>query len=178
MANNLTANIPFSGTALKTVLIADIPVISQASIGVIFKVGDPLRSFIPGRAINGITSLERGAGYYIQPKTDLDLSDFFIKPIDMITLTDAATIAWNLGTSNIAKVTIGATRNITITGANDGDRGILQVQHGAAGVSINLPGTKADGFAWKTASGETTVLGFLYTTAKGFLWFYDGFATT
>jgi hypothetical protein len=178
MANNLTANIPFSGTASKTVLLADIAAITAASIGVIFKVGDPLRSYIPGRAINGITSLERGAGYYIQPKTDLDLSDFFIKAIDMITLTDAATIAWNLGVSNVAKVNIAANRNITITGANDGDRGILQVEHGAANTSITLPGTKADGFAWKTGSGQTTVLGFLYTTAKGFLWFYDGFATT
>jgi hypothetical protein len=178
MANNLFANTPFSGTASKTILFADIPAITSASIGIIFKVGSPLKSYIPGRSINPISGFEKGAGYYISPLQDLDLNDFILKTLTMQTLTDAATIDYNLAVSNLARVAIAADRDINIRNAVSGDTGILQVEHVAAGSTINLPGTLSDGFAWKTGAGETTVLGFIYTTAKGFLWFNDGFATT
>lgn len=176
--NNLFANTPFSGTAFKDALFADIPAISSTSIGIIFRVGSPLKSYIPGRAINGITGFEKGKGYYIMPKTDLDLETYFLTSFDMITLTDAATIAWNLQAGRLARVAIAADRLINITNAQNGDTGILQVEHGGANVEITLPGTLADGFAWKTGSGQTTVIGFVYSTSKGFLWFNDGFATT
>lgn len=178
MPNNLFANTPFSGTAKKTALFADIPAISGSSISIIFNVGSPLKSYVPGRAINGITGFEAGKGYYIMPKTDTDLTDYFLKYNAMQTLTDAATVAWDLSAGTIARVAISATRNINISNVANGGSGILQVEHGANNVEITLPGTKADGFAWKTGSGQTTVIGFIYTTAKGYLWFNDGFATT
>lgn len=178
MPNNLFANTPFSGTAKRAALFSSIPAISSSSIGIIFKVGSPLKSYIPGRAINGITGFEKGAGYYIMPKTNLDLTDFFLKSILMQTLTDAATVSWDLSAGELARVSIGATRNISLSNVTDGTSGILQVEHGANNVEINLPGTKVDGFAWKTGTGQTTVIGFIYTTAKGYLWFNDGFATT
>lgn len=178
MPNNLTANVPFSGTATKDAAFSTITAITSASVAIIFKVGSPLKSYIPGRAINGITGFEKGAGYYIQPKQNLDLNQYFLKQVNMQTLTDAATIAWNLNNGNFARVAIAADRNISITNVQDGDSGLLQVEHGAAGVEITLPGLLADNFAWKTGSGEITVIGFLYTTAKGYLWFSDGFATS
>lgn len=176
--NNLLANTPFSGTASRTALFSDISEITASSIGIIFKVGSPLKSYVPGRAINGIAGFEKGEGYYIMPKQDLDLVQYFLKHNDMQTLTDAATISWNVNSGILARVSIAATRNISITNVSNGDTGVLQVEHGANNVEINLPGVKADGFAWKTGSGQVTVIGFIYTTAKGYLWFNDGFATT
>jgi hypothetical protein len=114
MANNLFANTPFSGTASKTILFADIPAITSASIGIIFKVGSPLKSYIPGRSINPISGFEKGAGYYISPLQDLDLNDFILKTLTMQTLTDAATIDYNLAVSNLARVAIAADRDINI----------------------------------------------------------------
>lgn len=175
--NNLLANIPFSGTASKSKDFADIPAITGASIGIIFNVGSPLKSYVPGRAINAISGFEKGKGYYIMPKQDLDLTTYFLSIYNMITLTDAATIAWDVQNSPIARVAITADRNINLSNVFDGDRGLLQVEHTAAGSEINLPGLLSDGFAWKTGAGDITVVGFLYTTAKGFLWFNDGFAT-
>jgi hypothetical protein len=178
MPNNLTANVPFSGTAGVAANFSDIAAITPYSIAIIFKVGSPLKSYVPGRAINGITAFEKGAGYYIMPLQSLDLTNYFLKQYDMQTLTDAATIVWNLSAGTIAHVSISAVRNITISNVQNGDTGILQVEHASGSTTINLPGTLADGFAWKTGSGQTTVVGFIYTTGKGFLWFNDGFATT
>jgi hypothetical protein len=178
MPSNLLANTPFSGTASENALFSDIPEITTASIAIIFRVGSPLKSFVPGRAINSITGFEKGAGYYIVPKQDTDLNRYFLKQLAMQTLTDAATISWDLQNGQIARVTISANRNINITNMQNGQTGLLQVEHGAINTEISLPGTTADGFAWKTGSGETTVMGFVYTTSKGFLWFNDGFATT
>lgn len=178
MPNNLFANVPFSGTAAGDANFSDIPAITASSIGIIFKVGSPLKSYVPGRAINGISGFEKGAGYYIQPKQNLDLTQNFLKQYDMQNLTDAATITWNLSAGILARISISATRNISISNMQNGDHGILQVEHGSAATEINLPGLLADGFAWKTGAGDITVIGFLYTTAKGFLWFNDGFATS
>lgn len=169
---------PFSGTAATASSFAAIPAITVDSVAIIFKVGSPLKSYVPGRSINAISGFEKGAGYYIVPKTDLDLTDYFIKSRNMITLTDAATISWDVAASNVAKVTIAASRGINIINMTDGDTGILTVIHGAGATTITLPGTVADGFAWKTGAGQTTVIGFIFTTAKGFLWTSNGFATT
>jgi len=94
----------------------------------------------------------------------------------MQTLSDAATIIFDLTKGTSAKVAIGASRNITISNAIEGDTGILTVTHTVANTTLALPGKLADGFAWSTGTGEVTVLGFIYESG-GFRWFSEPFTT-
>lgn len=81
MANNLFAGVPHSGTGLQAKAFSQIPEITSANIAIIFKVGSPLKSYIPGRGINAITGFELEAGYYIIPKVDLDLTAYITPPL-------------------------------------------------------------------------------------------------
>lgn len=50
-----------------------------------------------------------------------------------ITLADAATISWTYTSGYNAKLTLGGNRNISITGATNGDYGLLMVTQGPTG---------------------------------------------
>lgn len=47
---------------------------TAANVLVVYLVGDPLKSWMPGREINSITSLEAGKGYYMVPRIDMNIS--------------------------------------------------------------------------------------------------------
>jgi hypothetical protein len=49
--------------------------IDSTNIKIIFLVGNPTKSFVPGRSINAITGFEIDKGYYIVPKVNMDLSE-------------------------------------------------------------------------------------------------------
>jgi hypothetical protein len=96
MANNLTANIPAACVAKQTVLFSAIAAIDNTSIAIIYEVGDPLKSYVPGRGINPITGFTIGKGYYIVPKTDLDLSTYLAAPFAAEDKVRASALMYNL----------------------------------------------------------------------------------
>jgi hypothetical protein len=67
------------------------------------------------------------------------------------TLTDASTISWTYSNGYNAKVTLGGDRNITITGATNGDYGTLFVIQGSGTPRVINFGAN-DGFAGGTYS--------------------------
>jgi hypothetical protein len=80
MPNNLLANVPASVAAKVDISFASAGITAE-NTRIIFEVGSPLRSYVPGRSINAITEFNAGQGYYIVPKTDMDLSAYLIPPI-------------------------------------------------------------------------------------------------
>jgi hypothetical protein len=55
--------------------------IDENNTAIIYLVDNPLKSYLPGRLINGITGIETGKGYYFVALEDIDLNDYFIPPI-------------------------------------------------------------------------------------------------
>jgi hypothetical protein len=80
MANNLKGNAPNAVVAKETVSFATAG-ITETNMNIIYLVDNPLQSYVPGRAINGITGFEEGKGYYVVPKLDMDLEAYLIPPI-------------------------------------------------------------------------------------------------
>jgi hypothetical protein len=80
MANNIKGGAPNAVVATDTVdfITAGITITNTA---IIYLVDNPLKSYIPGRSINGITGFETGKGYYMVAKLDVDLSAHLIPPI-------------------------------------------------------------------------------------------------
>lgn len=74
---NLKANIPAAVVAKTTATFA-FAGINSTNTHIIYEVGDPLKSYVPGRLINGITGFEAGKGYYFIAKTDLDLTGYLV----------------------------------------------------------------------------------------------------
>lgn len=63
--------------------------ITSGNTAIIYKVGNPLLSYVPGRSINGITGFEVDAGYYIVAITSQDLTAYCVPPT--VVLTQLAT---------------------------------------------------------------------------------------
>jgi hypothetical protein len=81
MPNNVFANTP--GILVATEDISFVAAgLTPSNTHIIYKVGSPLKSYIPGRTINSITGFESGAGYYMIPKINMDLTLFAIPPLD------------------------------------------------------------------------------------------------
>lgn len=78
---NLLANSPHVAIAKQDILFSAVPEITAESIAIIYLVGSPLISYIPGRSINGITGFELEKGYYIVSLADIDLSEILIPPL-------------------------------------------------------------------------------------------------
>lgn len=55
--------------------------ITAINTAVIFLVDNPLKSYVPGRSINGITGFEKGKGYYIVALQDIDLQSWLMAPL-------------------------------------------------------------------------------------------------
>ena len=70
------------------------------------------------------------------------------------TLTDGATVTWNMATSRNAQVTLGGNRTLSVTNATDGDYGtLLVIQDGTGSRTLTLPaGSRVIG------SGATTTI--------------------
>ena len=55
--------------------------ITGSNTHIIFKVDGDLKSYVPGRLINGITGFEADKGYYIVAKTNLNLPTILVPPL-------------------------------------------------------------------------------------------------
>lgn len=71
---NLFADIPGAAVAKQTISFAAAG-LSNTNIRIIFEVGSPLKSWVPGRSINSISGFTADKGYYIMPKISFDLSE-------------------------------------------------------------------------------------------------------
>lgn len=81
MANNLFANIPAVCVAKSTITFAAAG-FTSGNIRIVYEVGAPLKSWIPGRSINAISGFTQGKGYYIVPALNLDMSAILYPPLD------------------------------------------------------------------------------------------------
>lgn len=70
---NLTAETPGVVVATKSADFVSLG-FTTVNISIVYLVGNPTKSWKPGRTINGITGFESNKGYYIVPKTSRDLS--------------------------------------------------------------------------------------------------------
>lgn len=84
MANNIVGGAPNAIVAKSTVTFATAG-ITALNTEIIYLVGDPLKSYVPGRAINGISGFETGKGYYMVAKTNMDLEAIVVPPLDGVT---------------------------------------------------------------------------------------------
>lgn len=58
--------------------------ITSVNTEIIYKVGNPNKSYVPGRGINGVTAFEVNAGYYFVSKQVQDLTGFVVPPITSV----------------------------------------------------------------------------------------------
>jgi hypothetical protein len=79
---NVHGGKPNAGVAKQSVSFLDAG-LNSSNVQIIYKAdGSPaLQSWVPGRAINGITGFEAGKGYYIVAKTDLNLGAILYPPV-------------------------------------------------------------------------------------------------
>jgi hypothetical protein len=80
MANNLFANVPAACVAKSTISFATAGITALNTL-IIFEVGSPLKSYVPGRTINSVTGFTADKGYYIVPAADMDLSAILAPPL-------------------------------------------------------------------------------------------------
>lgn len=112
--------------------------------------------------------------------TGQEVEDSFTDVIDSVgsvqtALTDAATITWDLNNGNVAYVTLGGNRTLSITNLSTPSFGILKVkQDGSGNRTLTLPAgsIKPSGFALSTAGNAIDVLGFWYD-GTNYMWFID-----
>jgi hypothetical protein len=81
MANNIFGGQP-NAVVCKTAVSFATAGINSGNTSIIYKVGSPLLSYVPGRSINGITGFEEDAGYYFVALTDMDLTAYVVPPTD------------------------------------------------------------------------------------------------
>lgn len=81
MANNIKGGAPNAVVAKSTVSFATAG-ITALNTEIIYLVDDPLKSYVPGRAINGISGFEVNKGYYLVAKTDMDLESILVPPVN------------------------------------------------------------------------------------------------
>jgi hypothetical protein len=89
MAVNIIGGQPNVATAIQTIPFNELG-INSTNTAIIYVIGSALKSYMPGRGINGITGFEIGKGYYIIAKQDIDLESVLVPPIPE---TAAATLS-------------------------------------------------------------------------------------
>jgi hypothetical protein len=82
MANNI--KIGLNSIVAKSTVTFTTAGINTSNTEIIFKVDQGLSSFVPGRAINGISGFEANKGYYMVAKTAFDLEAYVVPPISSI----------------------------------------------------------------------------------------------
>lgn len=94
-----------------------------------------------------------------------------------LTLTDAATVNWNYTQGNVAEVTLGGNRTLSITNMPDPSFGILKViQDNVGGRTLTLPGNTPTGFGYSTGVNQVDILGFYYDGTE-FWWSIENYGT-
>lgn len=94
MANNINGNAPNAVVAKTTVSFVAAG-INSTNTEIIYLVEDPLKSYVPGRAINGISGFEVNKGYYLVAKIDFDLESVVVPPLVVTnTLLDGLAAYW------------------------------------------------------------------------------------
>jgi hypothetical protein len=84
MANNINGNAPNAVVAKQTISFVDAG-ITALNTDIVYLVDDPLLSFVPGRAINGISGFVANKGYYLVAKLDMDLTGVVVPPVSSLT---------------------------------------------------------------------------------------------
>lgn len=88
--------------------------INTSNTEIIFKVDQGLSSFVPGRAINGISGFESNKGYYMVAKTAFDLEAYVVPPISSIPqLAQPGSFAATPASSSQINLSWGAVTNAT-----------------------------------------------------------------
>jgi hypothetical protein len=80
MAVNIIGGQPNVATAVQTIAFNELG-INTTNTAIIYVIGSALKSYMPGRSINGITGFEAGKGYYYVAKQDIDLESVLVPPI-------------------------------------------------------------------------------------------------
>ena len=71
MANNLFANVFAAGIAKQTISFAAAG-FDSTNTAIIYQLGSPLKSYVPGRGINAVTGFTQNRQYYLVPIADMD----------------------------------------------------------------------------------------------------------
>lgn len=82
MAFNVFADVP-AVIVTKTAVSFSSLGLDETKVHIIYLIGSPIKSFIPGRPINPITAFEAGKGYYMVAKVDIDLTAVAAPPLDV-----------------------------------------------------------------------------------------------
>ncbi|HYH14632.1 MAG TPA: hypothetical protein VD794_05415 [Flavisolibacter sp.] len=80
MANNIVPG-NNGGVGKTNTAFSAIPVMSAANLTVLYEIGNPNKSWIPGRAINSVTKFTPNKAYYIIAKNAIDLEAHLVPPI-------------------------------------------------------------------------------------------------
>ena len=92
-------------------------------------------------------------------------------------LTDAATISWNYANGNVAAVTLGGNRTLSLSNVPSGACGLIKVKQDATGGrTLTLTGNKKSGFALSTGANQEDVLGF-YFDGSSYYWSIENYGT-
>lgn len=77
---NVLQDAPAVGVAMRNLAFNQIG-LNANNTRIIYKIDQNLKSWVPGREINGITGFEPGKGYYIVPSQSMDLSPVLQPPL-------------------------------------------------------------------------------------------------
>lgn len=179
MANNIKGNAPNAVVAKTTVSFVDAG-INATNTEVVYMVDNPLLSYVPGRAINGISGFVANKGYYIVAKVDMDLTAYLVPPLSGITQLNTPTnftatavsqtqinLAWDAVASATGYVVDRATNSSFTTGLVSGIYSGSGTSHNATGLTAGTTyyfrvRATAAGFTdsnYATASGTTQTAG-------------------
>lgn len=148
MANNIKANAPNAIVAKQTISFVDAG-ITALNTEIVYLVDDPLLSYVPGRAINGISGFVSNKGYYLVAKTAMDLSAYLVPPLSGITqlstptnftATPASTTQINLAWDAVANATSYVIDRATNSGFTTG---LVSGIYSGSGTSFNVTGLTA-----------------------------------
>lgn len=129
MANNLFADVPAACVAKQTIDFATAG-FDSTNTRIIYEVGSPLKSFVPGRSINAVTGFTSDKGYYIVPKISMDKTAYLAPPLP----TGGATTL-NAPTSVTLGTATTTTQPITWTDTNSSPNEVnYKIQFRLAGV--------------------------------------------
>lgn len=92
MAFNLFSGIPATVVAKQTISFEDAG-LDNSNVHIVYEIGNPIKSWVPDRAINSVLTFTEDRGYYIVPKIDLDLTSILAPPL--VTLDGALLVTAN-----------------------------------------------------------------------------------
>lgn len=140
MANNIVGGAPNAVVCKQTVSFVTAG-INNTNTEIIYLVDDPLKSYVPGRAINGISGFEENKGYYFVAKIDMDLTAYLVPPLDAVTPS-----------TNVVDDTFDGTAGTNLTAHTPTEGGAITKVWGQPG-NITVQG---DGTAKLTSSSTAT----------------------